>query len=133
MVSVVSVRRSALRGRSIVYGIRVPRMEDEEVPSGGQVFRMVTLGGAATTPYGSQIGASAMVARLGGRRRRLRERAFHPDRPCRGIARIARITAACARRRRDRGADAVKGVIAPRPALLCRLFWLRRPPALLPL
>jgi hypothetical protein len=31
-------------------------MEDGDVPSPGQVLRMATAGGAATTPYGSHIG-----------------------------------------------------------------------------
>jgi cytosine/adenosine deaminase-related metal-dependent hydrolase len=39
---------------------RVPGMEDEDVPSTGQVLRMATVGGAATTPYGSRIGTLAV-------------------------------------------------------------------------
>jgi len=33
---------------------------DEDVPSPGQVLRMATIGGAATTPYGSRIGTIAV-------------------------------------------------------------------------
>ncbi len=39
---------------------RVPGMEDADVPSPGQVLRMATVGGAATTPYGSRIGTLAV-------------------------------------------------------------------------
>jgi len=39
---------------------RVPGMVDEDVPSPGQVLRMATVGGAATTPYGSHIGTIAV-------------------------------------------------------------------------
>ena len=39
---------------------RVPGMVDEDVPSPGQVLRMATAGGAATTPYGSRIGTLAV-------------------------------------------------------------------------
>jgi cytosine/adenosine deaminase-related metal-dependent hydrolase len=35
-------------------------MVDEEVPSTGQVLRMATAGGSATTPYGSHIGTIAV-------------------------------------------------------------------------
>ena len=35
-------------------------MADEDVPSAGQVLRMATVGGAATTPYGSHIGTLAV-------------------------------------------------------------------------
>lgn len=35
---------------------RVPGMDEEDVPSVGQVLRMATAGGAATTPYGTHIG-----------------------------------------------------------------------------
>jgi 5-methylthioadenosine/S-adenosylhomocysteine deaminase len=35
-------------------------MEDEDVPSTGQVLRMATAGGAATTPYGGHIGTLAV-------------------------------------------------------------------------
>jgi len=39
---------------------RVPGMDDEDVPSPGQVLRMATSGGAATTAYGSHIGSLAV-------------------------------------------------------------------------
>ena len=39
---------------------RVPGMVDDNVPSPGQVLRMATIGGAATTPYGSRIGTIAV-------------------------------------------------------------------------
>ena len=39
---------------------RVPGIEDAGVPSPGQVLRMATVGGAATTPYGSRIGTLAV-------------------------------------------------------------------------
>ena len=39
---------------------RVPGMVDEDVPSPGQVLRMATIGGAATTPFGSRIGTVAV-------------------------------------------------------------------------
>jgi len=39
---------------------RVPGMVDDNVPSPGQVLRMATTGGAATTPYGSRIGTIAV-------------------------------------------------------------------------
>jgi 5-methylthioadenosine/S-adenosylhomocysteine deaminase len=42
--------------RMVLRAHRVPGMEDEDVPSPGQVLRMATVGGAATTPFGSQIG-----------------------------------------------------------------------------
>jgi len=35
-------------------------MADEDGPSPGQVLRMATVGGAATTPYGSHIGTLAV-------------------------------------------------------------------------
>ena len=35
-------------------------MKDADVPSPGQVLRMATSGGAATTPYGSHIGTLAV-------------------------------------------------------------------------
>ena len=38
---------------------RVPRMDDEDVPSAGQVLRMATLSGAATTPFRNHIGTLA--------------------------------------------------------------------------
>ena len=53
---------------------RVPGMANEDVPSPGQVLRIATSGGAATTPFGSHIGTLAVgkVARPGdtGNRRR---------------------------------------------------------------
>jgi len=39
---------------------RAPGMADADVPSPGQVLRMATSGGAATTPYGSHIGILAV-------------------------------------------------------------------------
>ena len=42
--------------RMVLRAHRVPGMDDEDVPSTGQVLRMATLGGAATIPYGSRIG-----------------------------------------------------------------------------
>jgi cytosine/adenosine deaminase-related metal-dependent hydrolase len=44
----------------ILRAHRVPGMADEDVPSAGQVLRMATTGGAATTPYGSHIGTLAV-------------------------------------------------------------------------
>jgi 5-methylthioadenosine/S-adenosylhomocysteine deaminase len=46
--------------RVVLRAHRVPGMEDEDVPSPGQVLRMATVGGAATTPYGSHIGTLAV-------------------------------------------------------------------------
>jgi 5-methylthioadenosine/S-adenosylhomocysteine deaminase len=46
--------------RMVLRAHRVPGMEDEDVPSTGQVLRMATVGGAATTPYSSRIGALAV-------------------------------------------------------------------------
>jgi 5-methylthioadenosine/S-adenosylhomocysteine deaminase len=46
--------------RMVLRAHRVPGMEDEDVPSTGQVLRMATVGGAATTPYGSRIGTLAV-------------------------------------------------------------------------
>ena len=46
--------------RMVLRAHRVPGMEDEEVPSPGQVLRMATVGGAATTPYGCHIGTLAV-------------------------------------------------------------------------
>jgi cytosine/adenosine deaminase-related metal-dependent hydrolase len=46
--------------RMVLRAHRVPGMEDEDVPSPGQVLRMATTGGAATTPYGSRIGTIAV-------------------------------------------------------------------------
>jgi cytosine/adenosine deaminase-related metal-dependent hydrolase len=46
--------------RMVLRAHRVPGMVDEDVPSTGQVLRMATAGGAATTPYGSHIGTLAV-------------------------------------------------------------------------
>jgi cytosine/adenosine deaminase-related metal-dependent hydrolase len=46
--------------RMVLRAHRVPGMEDEDVPSTGQVLRMATAGGAATTPYSSHIGTLAV-------------------------------------------------------------------------
>ena len=46
--------------RMVLRAHRVPGMADEDVPSAGQVLRMATTGGAATTPYGSHIGTLAV-------------------------------------------------------------------------
>ena len=46
--------------RMVLRAHRVPGMADEDVPSTGQVLRMATSGGAATTPYGSHIGTFAV-------------------------------------------------------------------------
>ena len=46
--------------RLVLRAHRVPGMEDDDVPSLGQVLRMATVGGAATTPFGSQIGTLAV-------------------------------------------------------------------------
>jgi 5-methylthioadenosine/S-adenosylhomocysteine deaminase len=46
--------------RMVLRAHRVPGMADEDVPSPGQVLRMATVGGAATTPYGSHIGTLAV-------------------------------------------------------------------------
>jgi cytosine/adenosine deaminase-related metal-dependent hydrolase len=46
--------------RMVLRVHRVPGMADEEVPNPGQVLRMATTGGAATTPYGSHIGTLAV-------------------------------------------------------------------------
>ena len=46
--------------RMVLRAHRVPGMDDADVPSPGQVLRMATLGGAATTPYGSHIGTLAV-------------------------------------------------------------------------
>jgi cytosine/adenosine deaminase-related metal-dependent hydrolase len=45
--------------RMVLRAHRVPGIV-EEVPSPGQVLRMATTGGAATTPYGNRIGAIAV-------------------------------------------------------------------------
>jgi 5-methylthioadenosine/S-adenosylhomocysteine deaminase len=46
--------------RLVLRAHRVPGMDDENVPSTGQVLRMATVGGAATTPYGCRIGTLAV-------------------------------------------------------------------------
>jgi 5-methylthioadenosine/S-adenosylhomocysteine deaminase len=46
--------------RMVLRAHRVPGMTDEDVPSTGQVLRMATVGGAATTPYSSRIGTLAV-------------------------------------------------------------------------
>jgi 5-methylthioadenosine/S-adenosylhomocysteine deaminase len=46
--------------RMVLRAHRVPGMEDADVPSPGQVLRMATVGGAATTPFGSHIGTLAI-------------------------------------------------------------------------
>jgi 5-methylthioadenosine/S-adenosylhomocysteine deaminase len=46
--------------RIVLRAHRVPGMADADVPSPGQVLRMATVGGAATTPYGSHIGTLAV-------------------------------------------------------------------------
>jgi 5-methylthioadenosine/S-adenosylhomocysteine deaminase len=46
--------------RMVLRAHRVPGMEDADVPSPGQVLRMATVGGAATTPHGSHIGTLAV-------------------------------------------------------------------------
>jgi len=46
--------------RMVLRAHRVPGMADEDVPSPGQVLRMATSGGAATTPFGSHIGTLAV-------------------------------------------------------------------------
>jgi cytosine/adenosine deaminase-related metal-dependent hydrolase len=46
--------------RMVLRAHRVPWMADDDVPSLGQVLRMATSGGAATTPFGSHIGALAV-------------------------------------------------------------------------
>jgi cytosine/adenosine deaminase-related metal-dependent hydrolase len=42
--------------RMVLRAHRVPGMDVEDVPSVGQVMRMATAGGTATTPYGTHIG-----------------------------------------------------------------------------
>src|SRR5438876_3443530 len=46
--------------RMVLRAHRVPEMDEADVPSVGQVLRMATVGGAATTPYGSHIGTIAI-------------------------------------------------------------------------
>jgi 5-methylthioadenosine/S-adenosylhomocysteine deaminase len=46
--------------RMVLRAHRVPGTADEDVPSTGQVLRMATAGGAATTPYGGHIGTLAV-------------------------------------------------------------------------
>jgi cytosine/adenosine deaminase-related metal-dependent hydrolase len=46
--------------RMVLRAHRVPGMDEEDVPSVGQVLRMATVGGAITTPFGSRIGNLAV-------------------------------------------------------------------------
>lgn len=46
--------------RLVLRAHRVPGMEEEDVPSVGQVLRMATLGGALTTPFAGRIGTLAV-------------------------------------------------------------------------
>ncbi len=46
--------------RMVLRAHRVPGMDEDDVPSVGQVLRMATLGGAMTTPFGSRIGSLAV-------------------------------------------------------------------------
>jgi 5-methylthioadenosine/S-adenosylhomocysteine deaminase len=46
--------------RLVLRAHRVPGMDEEEVPSVGQVLRMATIGGALTTPFGGRIGTLAV-------------------------------------------------------------------------
>jgi cytosine/adenosine deaminase-related metal-dependent hydrolase len=46
--------------RMVLRAHRVPGMDEEDVPSVGQVLRMATVGGAMTTPFGSRIGSLAV-------------------------------------------------------------------------
>lgn len=46
--------------RMVLRAHRVPGMDEEDVPSVGQVLRMATIGGALTTPFGSRIGTLAV-------------------------------------------------------------------------
>jgi 5-methylthioadenosine/S-adenosylhomocysteine deaminase len=46
--------------RMVLRAHRVPGMDEEDVPSTGQVLRMATTGGAMTTPFGSRIGSLAV-------------------------------------------------------------------------
>ena len=46
--------------RMVLRAHRVPWMADDDVPSLGQVLRMATSGGAATTPFGGHIGTLAV-------------------------------------------------------------------------
>ena len=46
--------------RMVLRAHRVPGMVDEDVPRPGQVLRMATVGGAATTSYDGHIGAIAV-------------------------------------------------------------------------
>jgi cytosine/adenosine deaminase-related metal-dependent hydrolase len=46
--------------RMVLRAHRVPGMDEEDVPSVGQVLRMATVGGAMTTPFGSRIGNLAV-------------------------------------------------------------------------
>jgi 5-methylthioadenosine/S-adenosylhomocysteine deaminase len=49
--------------RLVLRAHRVPGHGDDDVPSMGQVFRMATRGGAATTPFGDTIGELKVGAR----------------------------------------------------------------------
>jgi len=46
--------------RMVLRAHRVPGMDEDDVPSVGQVLRMATSGGAMTTPFGSRIGSLAV-------------------------------------------------------------------------
>lgn len=46
--------------RIVLRAHRVPGVEEEDVPSVGQVLRMATTGGASTTPFGGRIGSLAV-------------------------------------------------------------------------
>jgi 5-methylthioadenosine/S-adenosylhomocysteine deaminase len=46
--------------RMVLRAHRVPGMDEDDVPSVGQVLRMATVGGAMTTPFGSRIGSLAI-------------------------------------------------------------------------
>ncbi|HZU89028.1 MAG TPA: amidohydrolase family protein [Stellaceae bacterium] len=46
--------------RLVLRAHRVPGMDEEEVPSVGQVLRMATIGGALTTPFADRIGTLAV-------------------------------------------------------------------------
>jgi 5-methylthioadenosine/S-adenosylhomocysteine deaminase len=46
--------------RMVLRAHRVPGMNEDDVPSIGQVLRMATAGGAMTTPFGSRIGSLAL-------------------------------------------------------------------------
>jgi cytosine/adenosine deaminase-related metal-dependent hydrolase len=46
--------------RMVLRAHRLPGMDEEDVPSVGQVLRMATTGGAMTTPFGGRIGSLAI-------------------------------------------------------------------------